>query len=351
MQYRIAVGGATGNVGSEMLKILAQRGFPAQSVVALASARSAGKQVAFGNTSLTVQDLATFDFASVDLAFLSTGGDNSRQISPRIAATGCVVIDNSSAFRLDPEVPLVVPEVNAPALAGWNNRRILPVGNCSIIQLVVALKPLHDAVGIKRVVVSTYQSVSGGGKRLVEQLAEEIASAELSGSQVRWPAPSTQAPFAFNVVPYIGSFMEDGSTSEEWKMTEETRKMLDPAIRLTATCVRVPVMVGHSVAVNVELASPLTVAAARELFEHAPGIVVQDSPQPGGYATPWQIAGTDAVYVSRLRRDPTIEAGLAFWVVADNIRKGAALNAVQIAEALIARPDFQQHAMQRQQTR
>ncbi|MCW3480746.1 aspartate-semialdehyde dehydrogenase [Neisseriaceae bacterium JH1-16] len=338
MHYRIAVGGATGNVGSTMLQVLAERGFPAARIVALASARSVGRTVRYGDTELVVEDLDHHNFTDTDLLFLSTGGEHSRLISPRAAAAGCVVIDNSSAFRLDPEVPLVVPEVNPAALDDWAQKRILPVANCSTIQLAVALKPLHDAAPITRVVVATYQSMSGGGRRLLEQLDAELAQPVQDG------APDAEPPYAHNVVPQIDVLLEDGRSKEEWKMAEEIRKIVDPAIRLSASCVRVPVRVGHAEAVHIEFAAPLSVDEARRRLAAAPGLVLQDAP----HATPWSAAGRDPVYVSRLRRDDTVAHGLCLWIVADNIRKGAALNAVQIAEALIARPDFAAHCQGRQ---
>ncbi|MBV8648169.1 aspartate-semialdehyde dehydrogenase [Paludibacterium sp.] len=353
MAYRIAVGGATGNVGGVMLATLAARGFPAEQVVALASARSVGQTVDYGGNRLTVSDLARHDFNQTDILFLSTGGENSSVLSPQAAETGCVVIDNSSAFRMAPDVPLVVPEVNVSALDGWSARRILPVANCSTIQLAVALAPLHRAAGIRRVVVATYQSVSGGGKRQVARLRQEVETARLAGSTVTWPTPETDeaaVPYAFNVIPHIDSFLDDGRTREEWKMEQELHKILAPEIRLSATCVRVPVMVGHAEAVNVELARALDVATARRLLTEAPGITVHDVPAPGGYATPLSAAGEDDVFVSRLRADPTVTNGLNLWVVADNVRKGAALNAVQIAEALIQRADFNAHVARRRGT-
>ncbi|TDR81543.1 aspartate-semialdehyde dehydrogenase [Paludibacterium purpuratum] len=350
MRYRIAIGGATGNVGTEMLAILAARAFPAAQVVALASARSVGQTVNYGDTRLVVGNLATHDFSQTDILFLSTGGENSRKVSPLAAAAGCVVIDNSSAFRLHAEVPLVVPEVNAPDLAHWRARCILPVANCSTIQLAVALAPLHREATIRRVVVATYQSVSGGGKRQIARLRQEIEHARVQDSTVSWPPGTVDdntVPYAFNVIPHIDTFLDDGRTREEWKMEQELHKILDPSIRLSATCVRVPVMVGHAEAVNVEFVRGLDVESARRCLTHAPGIAVLDKPEPGGYATPLSSAGKDDVYVSRLRRDSTVPHGLNFWVVADNIRKGAALNAVQIAETLIARADFGAHVAAR----
>jgi aspartate-semialdehyde dehydrogenase len=350
MKYRIAVGGATGNVGGEILSTLAQRGFPAESVVALGSEASVGKEVRYGDRVLQVEALDSYDFSQLDIAFLSTGSDHSRRLSPLIASAGAVVIDNSPAFQLDREVPLVVPEVNPQALDDWNAKRILPVANCATIQLVVALKPLHDAARIERVVVATYQSVSDAGKAAIEQFKQEVATAELNGSGVSWPARETDdaaLPYAFNVIPHIDGFLANGNTKEEWKMVEEAHKILDPGILLTATCARVPVLIGHAEAVNVEFEQPIGVEQARAVLAKAPGIVLLDESKPGGYASPLSCAGSDAVYISRLRRDETVRNGLNFWVVADNIRKGAALNAVQIAEALSERPDFRAYANKR----
>jgi aspartate-semialdehyde dehydrogenase len=337
---RIAVGGATGNVGSEMLRVLEQRGFPAGAVIPLASAASAGRTVRFRGRELPVGDLAAFDFTATDLLLLSTGAANSRETSPRAAAAGCVVIDNSSAFRMDPAVPLVVPEVNPQDLAGWHERRILAVANCSTIALAVALKPLHDAARIRRVVVATYQSASGGGRHMLGRLLSPLdaVGADVHSLLARAKAVIAEGgekPLPFNVIPHIDVFLDDGRTREEWKMEAETRKILgEPDLPVSATCARVPVLVGHSAAVNVEFGRPLSVEDARALLRGAPGITVIDERHDGGYATPLDAAGTDPVYVSRLRKDRTVPHGLGFWVVADNVRKGAALNAVQIAEAL-----------------
>lgn len=347
---RVAVGGATGNVGSAMLRLLEERAFPAREVIPLASSASVGRTVRFRGQELPVTDLASFDFIGTDLLLLSTGAANSRETSPRAAAAGCVVIDNSSAFRMDPAVPLVVPEVNLRDLAFWQERRIVAVANCSTIQLVVALKPLHDAVRITRVVVATYQSASGGGRHMLDRLLQPLP---IAGANINaWLAQAKEAssegaemPLLFNVIPHIDIFLEDGRTKEEWKMEVETRKILgDPRLPVSATCVRVPVLVGHGAAVNVELGDSLTVEQARELLQNAPGVVLLDERRDGGYATPIDAAGTDPVYVSRLRQDRTVQHGLSFWVVADNVRKGAALNAVQIAEALLAQASWQKAA-------
>lgn len=336
---RVAVGGATGNVGNEMLRVLEERAFPTSEVIPLASAASVGRTVRFRGRDLPVGDLATFDFSGTDLLLLSTGATNSRETSPRAAAAGCVVIDNSSAFRMDPAVPLVVPEVNLKDLSGWQERRILAVANCSTIQLVVVLKPLHDIARIKRVVVATYQSASGGGRKMLDRLLSPLdevrANIDAWKVQAKALAERGEKPVLFNVIPQIDVFLEDGRTKEEWKMEVETRKILgEPDLPVHATCARVPVLIGHSEAVNVEFEYPLSVEQARVLLLFAPGITVIDERRDGGYATPLDAAGTDPVYVSRLRKDRTVQHGLSFWVVADNIRKGAALNAVQIAESL-----------------
>jgi aspartate-semialdehyde dehydrogenase len=334
MAFKIAIAGATGNVGREMLNILAERKFPASEVVALASQRSLGQEVSFGDKTLKVKALDHYDFTGTDICLMSAGGSVSKEVSPRIGQQGCVVIDNSSAWRYDADVPLVVPEVNPEALAGFTRKNIIANPNCSTAQLVVALKPLHDAFGIKRVVVSTYQSVSGAGKEGMDELMSQTR-AIFSANQ-----PQTQKftkRIAFNVIPHIDVFMEDGYTKEEWKMMAETKKILDPKIKLTATCVRVPVFVGHSEAVNIECEKPITADAAREILRRAPGVLVIDKRENGGYITPYESAGEDASYVSRIREDATVENGLTFWCVSDNLRKGAALNAVQIAEAMVAR--------------
>ncbi|MBN9599475.1 MAG: aspartate-semialdehyde dehydrogenase [Afipia sp.] len=334
MGYKVACVGATGNVGREMLNILSDRAFPADEVVALASRRSQGVEVSFGDRTLKVKALENYDFSDVDICLMSAGGDVSKEWSPKIAAQGAVVIDNSSAWRYDADVPLIVPEVNAEAVAGYTKRNIIANPNCSTAQLVVALKPLHDAATIKRVVVSTYQSVSGAGKDAMDELFSQTKSVYTNDEMVTKKFPKR---IAFNVIPQIDVFMEDGYTKEEWKMLAETKKILDPKIQLSATCVRVPVFIGHSESVNVEFAKPLTPDEAREILRKAPGVLVIDKHEPGGYATPYEAAGEDATYISRIREDATVENGLAFWCVSDNLRKGAALNAIQIAECLINR--------------
>ena len=334
MGYKVAVVGATGNVGHELLQIMAERDFPADEVVALASERSVGREVSYGEDDiLKVQDLAAFDFTGTDIVLSSPGASVSAVYSPKAAAAGAVVVDNTSQFRMDPDVPLVVPEVNPDAIAGYTKKGIIANPNCSTIQMVTALKPLHDLGRIKRVVVATYQSVSGGGKAAMDELFNQT-----KGIYVNEPASKTQEKFtkqiAFNCIPHIDSFMDDGSTKEEWKMMVETKKILDPAIKLTATCVRVPVFVGHAEAINVEFERDVDEAAIREALKGAPGVVVVDHRADEGYVTPVECAGEDAVYISRIRMDPTIENGLNFWCVSDNLRKGAALNTVQIAEVL-----------------
>ncbi|HAA92780.1 MAG TPA: aspartate-semialdehyde dehydrogenase [Rhodospirillaceae bacterium] len=335
MGYKVAVVGATGNVGREILNILDERGFPADEVVALASERSAGKQVSFGEDEiLDVQDLAKFDFEGTDIVLSSPGAKVSAEFAPRAAKAGAVVIDNTSQFRMDPDVPLVVPEVNPDAIEGYGERNIIANPNCSTIQMVVALKPLHESFGIERVVVATYQSVSGAGKDAMDELFEQTRNIYVN-------AEVSQEKFtkqiAFNAIPHIDVFMEDGSTKEEWKMVAETKKIVDPKIKVVASCVRIPVFVGHGEAVHVEFAKDVSEAEARDVLRQAPGLIVVDEREDGGYVTPLECAGEDAVYVSRLRDDPTVENGLAFWVVSDNLRKGAALNTVQIAEVLINR--------------
>ncbi|MBR1216963.1 aspartate-semialdehyde dehydrogenase [Bradyrhizobium sp. U87765 SZCCT0131] len=334
MGYKVAVVGATGNVGREMLDILSERSFPADEVVALASRRSQGTEVSFGDKTLKVKALENFDFSDVDICLMSAGGTVSKEWSPKIGAAGAVVIDNSSAFRMDPDVPLIVPEVNAAAVAGFTKKNIIANPNCSTAQLVVALKPLHEKATITRVVVATYQSVSGAGKDAMDELFSQTKAVYTTEDLVTKKFPKR---IAFNVIPEIDVFMEDGYTKEEWKMMVETKKILDPKIKLTATCVRVPVFVGHSEAVTVEFENPISPDEARDILRNAPGCLVIDKHEPGGYVTPYEAAGEDATYISRIRADATVENGLSFWCVSDNLRKGAALNAVQIAEVLINR--------------
>jgi len=332
MGYKVAVVGATGNVGREMLQTLAERNFPVDEVVALASHRSAGQEVSFGEDDiLKVQDLAKYDFKGVDIVLSSPGAKVSAEFSPKAAAAGAVVIDNTSHFRMDPDVPLIVPEVNPQALAQHKKKGIIANPNCSTIQMVVALKPLHDAYDIQRVVVSTYQSVSGAGKDGMDELFNQTRAIYVNDALDR---KKFTKQIAFNVIPHIDVFMDDGSTKEEWKMVVETKKILDPRIKVHATCVRVPVFIGHSEAVSIECGREVDVEQARTLLRRAKGISVVDHRVDGGYVTPAEVAGEDPVFISRLRSDPTVENGLAFWVVADNLRKGAALNAVQIAELL-----------------
>ena len=334
MAYRVAVVGATGAVGREILKILAERKFPTGDVAALASGRSVGQDVSFGDKRvLKIQALDTFDFKGWDIGLFSPGAAVSAVHAPRAAEAGCIVIDNTSQFRMEPDVPLVVPEVNPDALSRIR-RGIVANPNCSTIQMVVALKPLHDKFRIRRVVVATYQSVSGAGKEGMDELWVQSKGVFVNDTPT---AQQFTKPIAFNVIPHIDTFMDDGATKEEWKMVVETRKILDPDIKVHATCVRVPVFVGHSEAVNVEFEHPVTPAEARAVLRSAPGVHVIDSRDDGGYATPLDCAGEDEVYVSRIRRDPTVANGLAFWCVSDNLRKGAALNAVQIAEILVSR--------------
>jgi len=334
MGYKVAVVGATGNVGREMLDILAERNFPADEVVAVASRRSQGVECSFGDKTLKVKALDHFDFSDVDICLMSAGGAVSKEWSPKIAAQGAVVIDNSSAWRMDPDVPLIVPEVNADAVVGFTKKNIIANPNCSTAQLVVALKPLHDKARIKRVVVATYQSVSGAGKEAMDELFSQ-SKAVFTLDEVE--TKKFPKRIAFNVIPHIDVFMEDGYTKEEWKMVVETKKIIDPKIKLTATCARVPVFVGHSEAVNIEFEQPITADEAREILRNAPGCLVIDKREPGGYVTPYECVGEDATYISRIREDATVENGLQMWVVSDNLRKGAALNAVQIAECLINR--------------
>ena len=332
--FKVAVAGATGNVGREMLSVLAERRFPASEVVALASPASIGAEVSFADRTLKCRALEHYDFSSTDICLMSAGGAVSKDYSLKIAAKGCVVIDNSSAWRMDPDVPLIVPEVNAAAAKGFSKKNIIANPNCSTAQLVVALKPLHDRATIKRVVVATYQSVSGAGKEAMDELFAQTRAVFVSD-----PVEPKKLPkrIAFNVIPQIDVFLDDGSTKEEWKMVVETKKILDPKIKLTATCVRVPVFIGHSEAVNIEFERPISADEARQILAHAPGCLVIDRREPGGYITPHEAAGEDATYISRIRDDPTIDNGLNLWVVSDNLRKGAALNAVQIAEVLVNR--------------
>jgi aspartate-semialdehyde dehydrogenase len=333
MGYRVAVVGATGNVGREMLQILAERDFPVDEVVALASANSVGRQISFGDKSvLKVQDLGKYDFKGIDIVLSSPGSKVSAEHSPRAVKAGAVVIDNTSYWRMDPDVPLVVPEVNRAAIAQYKRRGIIANPNCSTIQMVVALKPIHDAARIKRVVVSTYQSTSGAGKEAMDELINQTKSFFVNQDL---EPKSFAKNIAFNVIPQIDVFLDDGATKEEWKMVVETKKILDPKIKVHATCVRVPTLVGHGEAINLELEEPLDEIEARRLLAAAPGILVVDRREPGGYVTPKEVTGQDAVFISRVRVDPTVDNGLSFWCVSDNLRKGAALNAVQIAEELI----------------
>jgi aspartate-semialdehyde dehydrogenase len=333
MSYKVAIVGATGNVGREMLNVLAERQFPVSDVVALASTRSIGTEISFGDKTLKVKALDYYDFKGTDICLMSAGGKISKEWSPKIAAQGCIVIDKSSAWRMDRDVPLVVPEVNAAALDGIK-KGIIANPNCSTAQLVVALKPLHDVAKIKRLVVSTYQSVSGAGKEAMDELFTQTRAVFVAD-------PIEKGKFtkhiSFNVIPHIGDFMDSGYTNEEFKMMVEVQKILDPDIQTTVTCVRVPVFVGHSEAVTIEFEKPLTASDARNILRQAPGVLVVDKREDEGYITPVECAGEDATYVSRIRRDPTVEHGLSMWIVSDNLRKGAALNAVQIAECLINR--------------
>ena len=331
MGYRVAIVGATGNVGREMLNILEELEFPVDEIHAIASRKSKGVEVSFGDKTIKCQDIEQFDFSKVDLVLMSAGGEVSRAWSEKIGKAGPIVIDNSSAFRKDPDVPLIVPEVNPDAIKDATKKNIIANPNCSTIQLVTALKPLHDVAKIKRVVVSTYQSVSGAGKEGMDELWNQTKAIYGLGDARPKKFPKQ---IAFNVIPYIGAFLEDGSTDEEQKMSDETHKMLDPDIKVTVTCVRVPVFVGHSEAVNIEFDRPLAPDEARAILREAPGVLVIDKQEHDGYITPVDAAGEHAVYVSRIRKDPTVENGLNLWVVSDNLRKGAALNAIQIAQLL-----------------
>jgi len=333
MGYRVAVVGATGNVGREMLNILAERAFPIDAIAALASSRSQGSEIEFGESGqmLKVQNVDNFDFAGWDIALFAAGSGPTKVHAPRAAAAGCVVIDNSSLYRMDPDVPLIVPEVNPEAIDGYKKRNIIANPNCSTAQLVVALKPLHDRATIRRVVVATYQSVSGAGKEGMDELFEQSRGIFV-GDQVE-PKKFTKQ-IAFNVIPHIDVFLDDGSTKEEWKMVVETKKILDPRIKVVATCVRVPVFVGHSEAVNIEFEHELGATEAQDILRESPGVMLIDKREDGGYVTPVECVGDYATFVSRVREDPTVENGLTLWCVSDNLRKGAALNAVQIAELL-----------------
>ncbi len=332
MGYKVVIVGATGNVGREMLNILAEREFPADEVVALASRRSLGSEVSYGEKTLKTKDLDTFDFVGWDIALFAIGSEATKQYAPKAAAAGCVVIDNSSLYRYDPDVPLIVPEVNADAIMGYTKKNIIANPNCSTAQMVVALKPLHDRAKIKRVVVSTYQSVSGAGKDGMDELWEQTKSVYNPVKDV--PPNKFPKQIAFNVIPHIDTFMEDGTTKEEWKMVAETKKIMDPSIKVTATCVRVPVFVGHSEAINIEFEDFLDEDEAKDILREAPGIMVIDKREDGGYVTPIECVGDFATFISRIRQDSTVENGLNLWCVSDNLRKGAALNAVQIAEVL-----------------
>ncbi|MBY8977325.1 aspartate-semialdehyde dehydrogenase [Rhodobacteraceae bacterium NNCM2] len=332
MGYKVAVAGATGNVGRELLNILAEREFPADEVVALASRKSIGTECGYGDKTLKAQDIETYDWEGTDIALFSIGSGPTKTYAPRATKAGCVVIDNSSLYRYDAQIPLIVPEVNPDAIYNYTKKNIIANPNCSTAQMVVALKPLHDRAVIKRVVVSTYQSVSGAGKEGMDELWDQTKGLFVHG-QEKEPHKFTKQ-IAFNCIPHIDVFMDDGSTKEEWKMVAETKKIVDPAIKVVATCVRVPVFVGHSEAVHIEFEDPITAEEASEILREAPGIMVVDKREDGGYITPVECVGEYATYVSRIREDITVENGLAMWVVSDNLRKGAALNAVQIAELL-----------------
>ena len=327
MGYKIVVVGATGNVGREMLNILAEREFPVDEIVALASRKSMGTEISFGDKTLKTKDLDTFDFTGWDIALFAIGSDATKIYAPRAASAGCVVIDNSSLYRYDPQVPLIVPEVNADEIVRYKNKMIIANPNCSTAQMVVVLKPLHDRARIKRVVVATYQSVSGAGKEGIDELWDQT-----KGMYV--PPKKFTKQIAFNVIPQIDVFLDDGSTKEEWKMVAETKKILDTKIKVTATCVRVPVFVGHSEAINIEFEDPIDWQEAQDILREAPGVLLIDKREPGGYITPVECVGDYATYVSRVRQDSTVENGISLWCVSDNLRKGAALNAVQIAEVL-----------------
>ena len=335
MGYKVVVVGATGNVGKEMLNILAEREFPVDEIAALASRKSLGTEVSFGDRTLKTQDLDTFDFTGWDIALFAIGSDATKVYAPKAASQGCVVIDNSSLYRYDPEIPLIVPEVNADDVVRYKNKMIIANPNCSTAQMVVALKPLHDRARIKRVVVSTYQSVSGTGKEAMDELWNQTKGIFVPGQEVEPKVYPKQ--IAFNVIPHIDVFLDSGETKEEWKMVAETKKILDPKIKVTATCVRVPVFVGHSEAINIEFEDFLDWEEATDILREAPGVLVVDKREAGGYITPIECVGEYATYISRIRQDSTIENGLNIWCVSDNLRKGAALNAVQIAEVLGSR--------------
>jgi aspartate-semialdehyde dehydrogenase len=332
MGYKVVVAGATGNVGREMLNILAEREFPVDEITALASRKSLGTEVSFGDKTLKTKDLDTFDFTGWDIALFAVGSEATKIYAPKAAAAGCIVIDNSSLYRYDPDVPLIVPEVNAHAIMGYAKKNIIANPNCSTAQMVVALKPLHDRATIKRVVVSTYQSVSGAGKEGMDELWNQTKAIYNPTDNV--PPSKFSKQIAFNVIPHIDVFLDSGETKEEWKMVAETKKILDPKIKVTATCVRVPVFVGHSESINIETEEFLDWQEAQDILREAPGIMLVDKREPGGYITPIECVGEFATYVSRVRQDSTIENGLNLWCVSDNLRKGAALNAVQIAELL-----------------
>jgi aspartate-semialdehyde dehydrogenase len=332
MGYKVVVAGATGNVGREMLNILAEREFPVDEIAALASRKSLGTEVSFGDKTLKTKDLDTFDFTGWDIALFAVGSGPTKEYAPKAAAAGCVVIDNSSLYRYDPEIPLIVPEVNANAIYAYKNKNIIANPNCSTAQMVVALKPLHDRAKIKRVVVSTYQSVSGAGKEGMDELWNQTKAVYNPTDDV--PPKKFTKQIAFNVIPHIDVFLDSGETKEEWKMVAETKKILDPSIRVTATCVRVPVFVGHSEAINIETEEFLDWQEAQDILRESPGVMLVDKREAGGYITPIECVGEFATYVSRVRQDSTIDNGLSLWCVSDNLRKGAALNAVQIAELL-----------------
>ena len=335
MGYKVAVVGATGNVGREMLNILAERAFPASEVVALASRKSMGTECSYGDKTLKTKDLDTYDFTGTDIALFAIGSEPTKKYGPLAAKAGCVVIDNSSLYRYDFDIPLIVPEVNPDAIMGYAKRNIIANPNCSTAQMVLALKPLHDRARIKRVVVATYQSVSGAGKVAMEELWNQTKGKFIPGQE--FPPRKFTKQIAFNVIPHIGDFMDDGATTEEWKMVAETKKIVDPKIKVHATCVRVPVFVGHSEAVSIEFDEPLSADEAREILREAPGVIVIDKREDGGYTTPIECVGEYATFVSRIRDDITAENAISLWCVSDNLRKGAALNAVQIAELLVKR--------------